>query len=380
MQPARWTAAAAVAVLLAAVPGVAALPSPRAGLDRAITPVHRTEVAVGPVASEPTVLDAVTEPELEPAATPIVPPSAELTGPLAPAEPPPPSYDETVGEGEVFALTVGIDDYPGTSADLRYAVRDAQAIDAALDGFGVPPGNRMLLRDGQARREPLVAAIEALVARARPGTKVVLAVAGHVRSLGGGTEAIVTADGALLTDTELAALLAPAAADQMWILLATCFAGGFTEVLAPGRVLTGAADARSLAYESSAVGGSFLVHHLVREGWFEGRAGPTVQEAFAYAEAAMAGTAGEGAVMVDQGDRPLSFGPLADHWRPNSAPALGAASSPAPGVAAPPPAPPATHSTTTTRPSPGLEAPAPPPPGRRESGGRCTLLVLCRSR
>src|SRR3546814_3680480 len=71
----------------------------------------------------------------------------------------------------------------------------------------------------------------------------------------------------------------------MWVLLATCFSGGFTEVLAPGRILTGATDASSLAYESPRLNASFLVHHLVREAWLEGKAGPSVQEAFTYADA-----------------------------------------------------------------------------------------------
>src|SRR3546814_8587656 len=71
----------------------------------------------------------------------------------------------------------------------------------------------------------------------------------------------------------------------MWVLLATCFSGGFTEVLAPGRILTGATDASSLAYESPRLNASFLVNHLVREAWLEGKAGPSVQEAFTYADA-----------------------------------------------------------------------------------------------
>lgn len=369
MQPARWTVAAVVAVLLAAVPGVASLPAARPGLDRAVSarlPVGEPVAAVGE-ASAPTVLDAVVEPGGgAPEATPILPPPADLDGELAPVESPPPTYRGSGRPGEVYALVVGIDDYPGTRADLGFAVADAEAIDLALDGFGVPAENRVLLRDGQARREPLVEAIRALVERAGPGTKVVLAVAGHVRHLGGDTQAIVTADGGLLTDAELADLLRPAMADQMWILLATCFAGGFTEVLAPGRVLTGASDARSLAYESSTVRGSFLVHHLVREGWLHGRAGPSVQEAFAYAERAMRGTAGEGAVQLDHGDRPLVLGPMPAHWAP-----------PADGLATASTTPASTPTTTTTTTPP--PRPAPPPtvaPDRRPGG--CVLLVLCR--
>src|SRR3546814_16137475 len=112
-----------------------------------------------------------------------------------------------------------------------------------------------------------------------------LAYAGHVRKIARDTEAIVAADGGLLTDQQLADLLAPAQSSQMWVLLATCFSGGFTEVLAPGRILTGATDASSLAYESPRLNASFLVHHLVREAWLAGKAGPSVQEAFTYAAA-----------------------------------------------------------------------------------------------
>ena len=98
---------------------------------------------------------------------------------------------------------------------------------------------------------------------------------------------MVLADGGLLTDQELADLLAPAR-QRMWLLLATCYAGGFTEALAPGRVLTGAAGANQLAYENRSLGASYLVHYLVREGWLQGAAGPTVQEAFDYASATLA--------------------------------------------------------------------------------------------
>jgi len=366
MQPARWTAAAVLAVLLATVPGLASLPTTRPHLDRAVAPAAPPgQVAAAVEAPAPTVLDATVPPDL--AAAPILPPPADLAGELAPAEPPPPTYGGPGRPGEVYALVVGIDDYPGTRADLRWAVADAETVDLALEGFGVPAANRVLLRDGQARREALVEAIRALVAHAGPGTTVVLAVAGHVRHLGGDTQAIVAADGELLTDAELAELLRPATADQMWLLLATCFAGGFTEALAPGRVLTGASDADSLAYESGAVGGSFLVHHLVREGWLHGRAGPSVQEAFAYAQEAMRGTVGRGAVQYDHGDAPLVLGPMAPHWGPPPEP------DPVPAAATEPSVPPA----TTTAPPPPRPV-TPPPTTAPERTGGCLLLVLCR--
>lgn len=185
----------------------------------------------------------------------------------------------------MHALLIGINDYPGSESDLVSAVGDANTMEQAMVLFGVPAANREVLRDGQARRVDVVAAVQRLVQRAGPGSTIVLAYTGHVYKLDQDTEAIVTADGALITDQELAGLLAPARSSAMWIVMATCYGGGFTELLGPGRLLTAASDANSLAYESPHLGASYLVHHMVREGWLEGKAGPTVQEAFAYADA-----------------------------------------------------------------------------------------------
>ncbi|MGV3758394.1 MAG: hypothetical protein ACO1PW_02475 [Actinomycetota bacterium] len=355
MQTGRRTVLAVAAVLGAALPGALTLPQVSGGLDRAVPPVLVNRDA--PLPPSPDLL--------LPDATPIAPPPAELVGALAPAQPPPPGYAPAApATGEVLTLSVGIDDYPGSRADLRWAGADAVTVDDALARFGVPASNRVLLRDGQARRDALVAAIRSLVAQAGPGTKAVFAFAGHVRKLDADTEAMVTADGALITDAELAALLAPIQADQVWVLMATCYAGGFTEVLGPGRILTGAADAGSLAYESSAVGGSYLVHHLVREGWLEGGAGPTVQDAFAYAAAATVGQPDRKPVQVDQAGGPLWFGP-AGASRPASPAPAPRPSSPAPGPAG---------GSTDTSPS---RPPSPPPPPEDDDEETCTLLVLC---
>jgi hypothetical protein len=189
------------------------------------------------------------------------------------------------GSGTVHALLIGINDYPGSDFDLGSAVGDADTMERAMVHFGVPAANREVLRDGQASRSQVVAAVQRLVQRAGPESTIVLAYAGHVRKVDSDTEAIITADGGVLTDRELGDLLAPARASAMWVVMATCYGGGFTELLGPGRLLTAASGADSLAYESPHLGASYLVHHMVREGWLEGKAGPTVQEAFAYADA-----------------------------------------------------------------------------------------------
>ncbi|MEO7430370.1 MAG: caspase family protein, partial [Acidimicrobiales bacterium] len=277
MRAGRWTGVAVGALALAIVPGALQLLPERTGIERVSpTPMGMAEAAPAPSMAPPS------QPE-----EPIIPPDDGLTGELAPVVPAPAPYvaARRGGPGDVFALVVGINDYPGSRSDLRAAVADADTVDAALSGFGVPAANRVVLRDGQARRGQLVASIRALVATAGSGSTVVFAYAGHVRKLGRSTEAIVAADGGLLRDDELAALLAPLTTQSVWLLMASCYAGGFTEALAPGRILTAAADANSLAYESPALNGSYLVHHMVREGWLEGRAGSSVQEAFAYAQA-----------------------------------------------------------------------------------------------
>ena len=296
----------------------------------------------------------------------ITPPPVELTGELAPAEPLTHLFGggRRGAPGEVFALVVGIDDYPGRGSDLSFAVADADAVDAALSGFGVPAANRVLLRNGQARRGELVAAIQALVDVAGPGTTVVLAYAGHVRKLDGDTEVIVAADGGLLSDAELAELLAPSAADRMWLLMATCYAGGFTEALAPGRILTAAAGARSLAYESRAVQGSYLVHHLVREGWLEGRAGPSVQEAFAYADAQIA--------QRYPNRRPLQLD------RYGTPMVLGSQRPAPPAPPPPPPPPPPSSSPPPQQPSPPPASPTTAPHTTEPPEQTCTLGVICR--
>lgn len=358
--------ATVIAVALAVLPGALQMVPTDRGLDRSplggaptpdaapVAAPATTEIAPPPpvtTASSPVTPAA---PDAVPDEVPIVPPG-ELSGPVAVSAAPPATFAPATtasSDGQVFALVIGIDDYPGYRSDLRYAVSDAVTIDAALERFGVPREHRVILRDGQATRDQVVAAIQGLVGRAGPGSTMVLAYAGHVRKLDRDTEAIVTVEGGLLTDEELGGLLAPATASKSWLLLATCFAGGFTEAMAPGRVLTGAAGANSLAYESSSHRASHLVHHMIREGWLEGRAGPSVQQAFSYADARLASrNPARRPVQIDQA------GPV--RFDGGSTP--GGASAPAP------------------QPAPD-SAPPPPPEQAPPPERRCVLGVLLCSR
>jgi hypothetical protein len=213
----------------------------------------------------------------------IAPPPATFNAAPAPALPLQLPSAPTSGKAETYAVMVGINDYPGSSADLASAVADARDVDAALAGFQVPARNRLVVIDRQADKSGLAAAVSWLVRHAGPEDTAVFFYAGHVRKLSSYTEAIVTADGRETRDSELASMLAPLAAQRTWLVMASCYGGGFTELLAPGRILTAAASSNDYAYENTSFGRSYLVEYMVRRGWIRGGAPDTVEGAFAWA-------------------------------------------------------------------------------------------------
>lgn len=218
----------------------------------------------------------------------IAPAPERFDGPPPAPKPPPRQLASRVSPGPgTWAVIVGINDYPGTSHDLRSAVADADDVNTALAAMGVPADHRLVLKDGQVTRKVLRSAAQWLADRAGPDAVAVFAFAGHVRKVGKTTEAMVAADGGTVTDAELAGALRGLQARRTWVVMAACYGGGFTELLRPGVVLTGAAAADKEAYENLSFGRSYLVQYMVREAMIEGRAGDTVQSAFEYARDAI---------------------------------------------------------------------------------------------
>jgi hypothetical protein len=216
----------------------------------------------------------------------IAPPPEEFSEPAAPPAPPPVQLQSQftgAKAGGTWAVIIGVNDYPGSGHDLRSAVNDAMDVNEALARMGVPGDRRVLLRDNQANAATIRTALDWLVAHAGPDAVAVFFYAGHIRNLGGGTEAIVGADGGLVRDAEMAAQLLRLQARRAWIALAACYSGGFTEVLADGRVLTAAAPAGSLAYETDAYNRSYMVEYMVRRAMIQNAASASVESAFAYA-------------------------------------------------------------------------------------------------
>jgi len=287
----------------------------------------------------------------------IVPPPLVFDGAPAPNIPPPATLEDrsmsaVVPAGGVWAVIIGIDDYPGTRSDLRSAVADARDVDAALARYGVPAERRLVLTDGQARAATIQTALEWLVAHAAVDATAVVFYAGHVRKVGDGTEAMLGADGELIRDEEVARRLAALRAHRAWIGIAACYGGGFTELLAPGRILTAAADADSLAYESATYDRSFLVEYMVRRAMIQGAADGSVEQAFAWAADSLGRDHPDRIpFQVDRADGELSLG--------------------VPSPAAPPPA-----SAPTAEPSPAPAAQEPATDEERPPSNDSCLIRL----
>jgi hypothetical protein len=199
-------------------------------------------------------------------------------------------------DGGVWAVVVGIDDYPGTDADLRAAVADARDVDSALAAYGVPANHRLVLVDKQATADNIRGALAWMAGRTSVDSTAVFFYSGHVRQVAGDPdhdgeaidEAIVASDGENVYDGQVADLLRNMDAKAAWLGIAACYGAGFDDALAPGRILTAAAGENDVAYENSSLGHSYMVEYMVRRAMLQGRAPASVQDAFAWARAQIA--------------------------------------------------------------------------------------------
>jgi hypothetical protein len=206
------------------------------------------------------------------------------------------NYASGPKDGGVWAVVIGIDDYPGDDADLRAAVADARDVDSALAAYGVQASHRLVLLDKQATADNIRGALAWMAGRASADSTAVFFYSGHVRQVAGDPdrdgeaidEAIVAADGDNVYDGQVAELLRGMEARSAWIGIAACYGAGFDDALAPGRILTAAAGENDVAYENSSLGHSYMVEYMVRRAMLQGKAPASVQDAFAWARAQIA--------------------------------------------------------------------------------------------
>ena len=309
-----WTAAGALvaAALLASLPttAVARVAAVADAGSAVVRPAHFDTL------SAPSTAAATVSPPPAPVEAPSVPPPAPAVAiertstPVASRDAvarPPVERSAAAGAG-TWAFIVGIDDYPGDRHDLSAAVADAKEVQEAMLLLGTPPQQILTLNDSYASAEAIRSGLDWLTANAGPDAIAVFFYAGHVTKERSETEALVGADGRRILDREVAHRLARMAARRAWLAIAACYGGGFTELMAPGRVLTGAAPANAPAYENNQLGRSYMVEYMVRQAIVEGRAAESVQAAFAYATAALARDYPERQpVQFDASDGPLDL-------------------------------------------------------------------------
>lgn len=142
-----------------------------------------------------------------------------------------------------LALCVGINDYPGTDADLAGCVNDALDWELALVRRGY---ETTLLLDGAATKGAVVAALAEMVGQARYGDRVVFQYSGHGTWLpdrdgdeaDSRDEALVMHDfreGGLLVDDELQAILGMARFGVRRLILSdSCHSGSVSRFMATG--------------------------------------------------------------------------------------------------------------------------------------------------
>jgi hypothetical protein len=343
--------------------------APAAGATPAVDPAapDAVPVAVEPVPSTaPAVAPAAPPTSLLPVDRPIVAPANFPRARTAAVRSTRAAYAAGPKDGGVWAVVVGIDDYPGTDADLNAAVADARDVDSALAAYGVPVSHRLVLLDKQATADNIRGALTWMTARASADSTAVFFYSGHVRQVAGDpyhdgenvAEAIVAADGDNVYDGQVADLLRNLEARTAWIGIAACYGGGFDNALAPGRILTAAAGENDVAYENSGLGHSYMVEYMVRRAMLQGKAPGSVQDAFAWARAQIARDyPNRLPVLLDRARGPVVLG------RPV------APSTPENRKAAPPPP------AQSKDPHPAPSAPPPTAPDPKGGGGACAQVL-----
>jgi hypothetical protein len=135
----------------------------------------------------------------------------------------------------IFALNIGISDYPGTENDLPFTAEDARKMRDTLQRQGVLATESVTLLDAQATRAGVRAAFQRVAAAAGPDDLFLFFYSGHggqtptqvsATDPDGRNETIELYDGAI-SDDELATMFQQVHARTALLVLDSCFSGGF---------------------------------------------------------------------------------------------------------------------------------------------------------
>lgn len=199
----------------------------RATLARAEAGETASEALPAPAAAAPAVAPAPQQAAATPAPAP------------APAAPPAPA-----GTPRGHAVVFGISEYePGKGIPtLKGVPRDMHSANAMAQMMGIAPGRIATLRDREVTKAGMTAVLTQLAKEIQPGEPVLLYYSGHGGRVadpdtpGRCIEGLITHEGQLLTNTEMAALLRPLAdiTDGLFVFFDSCHSGGLSSTRATG--------------------------------------------------------------------------------------------------------------------------------------------------
>jgi len=230
-----------------------------------------------------------------------------LKGPAAKGGKPVPSAATgIVGDwckGNKYAVVVGINDYPGSSADLQYTVADANEMkNVLLNTYKFD--KVILLTDSGATKTTIYNAVNTIKGDAKSGDEVVFFFSGHGAKgkaddfdTNNVDQAIVVQENnqfALIWDGELVQWFTGFKANRIIFIFDSCLAGGMSVLKAPERVVCMASTINGMSLEGAAWGGGHgqFTYYFAEEGMQMALADVwppdkkvTVEEAFDYANA-----------------------------------------------------------------------------------------------
>ncbi|MCU1692525.1 MAG: caspase family protein [Frankiales bacterium] len=197
-----------------------------------------------------------------------------VTDPLGP--PPGPQADvapaRTAAPADRYAFLVGVQDYRSPTHDTIGSAKDVRFIRQSLLDAGWLPGNIRTVVDEESTGAAVRAGMAWLKAKNVAGTFAFFHYSGHVKQLGGGTEALWPVDRDFVRDTQVTDALA-GSAGRMWVDIAGCEAASFLPGLPSDRTLvTASSKGSEKSYEYPQWGESVWTGLLFDVGMHQGQA------------------------------------------------------------------------------------------------------------
>lgn len=199
-----------------------------------------------------------------------------------------------------WALIIAINDYAGGTRDNIGSYQDGVALRDHLLANGWLPDHVLLIGNRSATKPMVQKGLEWLASKTDDRSTVIFHYSGHEKPMRGNSDgdreardvALWLSDNKLLSDGDLGRAMGQVRAERMWINMAVCRAGGFSDagMNGAGRVITYSSPERELSYEDPqrrhSVFGFFTIVQGMREGAADldsdGRV--SVEEAFHYAD------------------------------------------------------------------------------------------------